>query len=395
MHSQTLLIIASILMGLVTTVLAAMGYFNRPIPGLRGWAMSYLCGFLYCLILLVHGALSEPWFVIGSQALIFLTAYLGFVAARTYVGRPRLPHRYAVCVLAALGILVLRFTVETPNPGLRFAVSSMMTGTLFLLSARTLATGGMGRFPSRYLFALTSGGHGIFLLLRPVLFKLGEGGVFDATHSLALSQFIVLESIVAMTLMAFGALMLANEHSTMELRRLAEQDPLTSVFNRRSFLALLDKALSQAHRKNRPLSVLLVDLDHFKSINDTWGHKGGDDALRHFVGVTASGLRNGDLIGRLGGEEFAILLADSELPDAAAIAGRLRALVADSPLPMPQGTIQLTVSIGVALAGECETPEAFLHRADKAMYLAKERGRNRIEIMASEADLHLQTCPTG
>lgn len=381
MHSHTLLIMASILMWIVTSVLTAMWYFNRRIPGLKTWALSYLSGFALCLVLMSRGRLSELAAVIATQTLMFLIAYLNFAGARHYIGRPPVSNRTAASVFSGLIALSIFFTIEQPNPGARFALGSLTTGILFLLSARTLATGDIYRYPARYLFALACGAHGLFLLVRPLLFGPGSVGLFDATHNLTVSQFVVLESIIALTLMAFGALMLANEHSATELRRLAERDSLTSVFNRRSFMSLVEKALSQAKRTNQTIGILLIDLDHFKAINDTLGHKGGDDALRHFVGTSIATLRNEDIIGRLGGEEFGILLTGAGLGDALATAERVRAAVEGSPLKTDQSTISLTISVGVAISRADDAPESILDRADKAMYDAKRKGRNRVATL--------------
>ena len=241
-------------------------------------------------------------------------------------------------------------------------------------------------FPVRYLVALSAAAHGVFLLLRPLVFRLGDALAPGADIVLALPQLIVLESIVASVLIGFGILMLTNEFTTSALRRLAEMDSLTSVFNRRAFLTLLDKALSQARRTESELHVLVIDLDHFKRINDTWGHKCGDDVLRHFVGLAASCLRMEDVMGRLGGEEFAIVLPSANAAGAAAVAERLRALVASQPAMTEHGPITLTVSVGVTQCVMDESSETALQRADQAMYQAKELGRNQV---------HLQQAPTA
>nr|WP_248281841.1 GGDEF domain-containing protein [Parazoarcus communis] len=174
--------------------------------------------------------------------------------------------------------------------------------------------------------------------------------------------------------------MLINEHIIIALKRLAERDPLTNVFNRRSFLVLLDKAVSQCQRNHASLPVLVIDLDHFKKINDTWGHRSGDSALSHFVELAAGCLRNSDVIGRLGGEEFAIFLPGTALNDALNVAERLRGLVESRTVSSGSGEIPLTISVGIAMHLRGEAPELTLHRADEAMYQAKRNGRNRVEI---------------
>lgn len=222
------------------------------------------------------------------------------------------------------------------------------------------------------------GFHGAWVLVRPVVFRLAS----QSSLLEQLPQWVLLEATVALLLMAFGVLMLANEFVTSGLRHLADADPLTGVFNRRAFLTLLDKGLSRAQRTQAPLAVLVVDLDHFKKINDTWGHQSGDDALRHFVRRAEQCLRREDVLGRQGGEEFAIFLPATDGAGAAKVAERLRVQVQAEPLQIDQRNMLVTVSIGVTLSTGDESAEAVMQRADEAMYLAKKRGRNRVEMQA-------------
>jgi len=379
-HSPTLLILATILMGIMTMMLMAAWRFNRQIAGFGLWASSYFFGTLFCVSLLVRTATPEVWSVITAQSLLFLMAYLNLRGTRAYVGLPQSWPGYAALAALLLIAASAYFTAIQPDPGMRFALSSLMAGVIFLLCAKTVAKGKVQEYPARYLYAMACGCHGAFLLIRPWLFSLGKSGLFDAAQAIAVSQFVMVESIAAIVLMAFGIVMLANEQVTLELRAIAERDPLTGVFNRRSFLTLLDKSISHSDRMASPLSIMLIDLDHFKKINDTWGHKSGDEALRHFVAVAVPCIRNGDIIGRVGGEEFAILLPDTDITKAATVAERLRCEVAARPVKNEHGSITLTVSIGVTHYRKDEAPEVTLHRADNAMYTAKDKGRNQVEV---------------
>jgi diguanylate cyclase (GGDEF)-like protein len=378
-HSPTLLILAAILMGLMASMLLAAWRFNRQIAGFGAWTLSYFSGFLFCISLLLRPALPEIASVLAAQLCVFLMAYLSLTGTRAYIGLPALPKAYPLLGLAALLSVSTWFTLIQPDGGVRFAVSSLVIGSLFLLCARTIAQGKIHDYPARYLCATASGGHGLFLLLRPWLFALGSNGLFDEQQAIALSQFVIIESIVAIVLMAFAIVMLANERVTLELRSIADCDPLTGTFNRRSFLTLLDKGISNAGREHSPLSVMLIDLDHFKKINDTWGHQTGDEALRHFVAVAETCIRHSDVIGRMGGEEFAIFLPHAGLNEAMAAANRLRLAVETQPVANGQNPIGLSASIGVADWLPGETAETALARADAAMYRAKRRGRNRVE----------------
>lgn len=383
MHSPTLTILAALLTALVTAVLYAVWHFNKNIPGLRLWMLSFLCSSIFTVSLLARSWLPEVVGVVISQGFVALGAYLCLLAGRTYMGRRPFSHLYAVVGIGALVALSVVFTVVYPHLGMRFVLAGLGAGVCYLLTARTLAAGGMHRVPARYLLACVLGLHGLFLLLRPALFTLGgagPGALPGGGPVVLVSQFVVLEAIVAAVLLGFGALMLANEFITSELRHLAEVDPLTSVFNRRAFFTLLDKAVSSAQRTHTPVPVLVLDLDHFKTINDTWGHRAGDDVLRHFVALALRCLRKEDVMGRLGGEEFAIFLPNAGAEGARAVAERLRLLVESHPATAGVQSIPLTVSIGIALCGPGDSAGAALQRADEAMYLAKQRGRNRVEM---------------
>ena len=395
MHTPTLIVLAAVLSALITTVTFAVWRFNQGIPGLRWWVLSFLLVTVAGVSVLVRGWLPPVVAVLITQASITVSAYLGFVGSRAYMGERAPPHALAAVAMAALLALAVYFTAVQPHLGLRFLLSGLGSGAFFLLTARTLAKGGVHTVPARYLFALAAAGHGVFVLLRPALFSVGTAVAVDRNGvdlASTVSQFVVLEALLSLVTLGFGTLLLANEYINRELRHLAEVDPLTSVFNRRALLALLDKALSRAQRLQEPLPVLIIDLDDFKKINDTWGHGVGDEVLRHFVHLAGRCLRSEDLIGRLGGEEFVIFLPHAQAGGALAVAERLRALTESNPLVLPdQRPIAFTVSVGVTLCRAGEPASAALQRADQAMYLAKQRGRNRVEFLAgadSAAGLH-------
>ncbi|MBN9525670.1 MAG: diguanylate cyclase [Alphaproteobacteria bacterium] len=164
-------------------------------------------------------------------------------------------------------------------------------------------------------------------------------------------------------------------------RRLAVQaatDALTGLLNRRKFSELAAEEMERARRYGRPLSLLALDLDHFKTVNDRFGHPVGDGVLRHVAEIIAAGVRSCDRVARLGGEEFAVLLPETRPADAMILAERLRRAVSGRPAEIPPaGAIQVTVSVGcVGLTREDETIETVMARADRALYVAKAAGRD-------------------
>ena len=167
-----------------------------------------------------------------------------------------------------------------------------------------------------------------------------------------------------------------------ELREMAATDFLTGLANRRHFLARLDQELARVHRhEGQCASVLMLDSDHFKQVNDTFGHATGDKVLRHLAVLMQNELRKIDTAGRVGGEEFAVILPGADLPAAEIFAERLRKKVAGTPMVQEDRAIPLTVSIGVAgmNASDASADDALV-RADRALYRAKECGRNRVEV---------------
>jgi len=169
------------------------------------------------------------------------------------------------------------------------------------------------------------------------------------------------------------------ELANADLERLATIDPLTGAQNRRAFLARAAAEASRAARYGHPLSVLVTDLDHFKQINDGYGHAAGDAVLKAFVARTQAMLRPADVVGRMGGEEFAVLLPETSVEAAAEVAERIRAALAAEPVVVEDGAVPFTASIGVAAVGrDGATPEAALNRADRRLYQAKRDGRNRV-----------------
>ena len=166
------------------------------------------------------------------------------------------------------------------------------------------------------------------------------------------------------------------QHANAVADRMARTDELTGIANRRSFMELGTQFTRLCQRQDQPLSALLIDVDHFKQINDTHGHSAGDFVLQQVGALLAQQFRAADVCGRIGGEEFAVLLADTDALAATSVAEKLRQTVAATPMVWQAQTLQVTVSVGVA----CHNAQlgTLLHQADTAMYRAKADGRNRV-----------------
>lgn len=179
-----------------------------------------------------------------------------------------------------------------------------------------------------------------------------------------------------------GNLVRELRRANQRVQEIANHDGLTGLPNRRYFFERLDTVLKHACRHQRPLSVLMADLDHFKQVNDRFGHAGGDTVLCGFAALLKDGARAADLPGRLGGEEFAMMLPDTDREQAQRVAERLRAAMAERRPLGPEH--RFTVSIGVGLLQAEDDADDLLARADRALYAAKAAGRNRVQVDRSQ-----------
>jgi two-component system cell cycle response regulator len=161
---------------------------------------------------------------------------------------------------------------------------------------------------------------------------------------------------------------------------MAITDALTGLFNRRYMESHLDTLVEQAAARGKPLTVLVLDIDHFKAVNDTYGHDAGDDVLREFAIRIRKSIRGIDLACRCGGEEFVVVMPETDMAVATMVAERLRRRIAGEPFLIQQGAraIEVTISIGIAALGRHDSAAGILKRADQALYRAKREGRNRV-----------------
>ena len=197
----------------------------------------------------------------------------------------------------------------------------------------------------------------------------------------ALTYLVAAMSAIASS---FAFLLLHEERAEAQALRLATLDPVTGAYNRRTFHEIAEREMSRARRAGQPLSIIMLDIDHFRAINEKHGHRTGDSLLQALAEVLRKALRKEDMLVRYGGEEFLVLLPDVPGPGAVIVAGRLRKAVAAEPLNAAALSVPLTVSAGVAarLDEGPESVDALVQRAEEALALAKRRGRNRVVALS-------------
>jgi diguanylate cyclase (GGDEF)-like protein len=341
------------------------------------WALSKQCQGAAWLLLYFRGSgvVPDPISIPAGYALLF--AGVALEAGALWEAAERIRWRRLTYPLLALSI-VLFFGAYVIDPiGLRALASSLILCGFYLSGAAALAHGWRGASMLRRflalacgLLALLVGVRGILVLTTPS----GWGWVSNAMLQLLSSAAFYL----LMLLGSFGYLLLSRQHAQQALARLAVVDPVTEVPNRRGFFTALAPWLALARRPGVATSLLLLDLDYFKRINDSYGHPAGDAVLRAAIDVCKHQLRESDQIGRMVGVEFAVLLPRTELAEAMLVAERMRAALEATPIKTERAVVKLSASFGVTTIRTDDTSVTLFKRADEALQAAKAGGRNQV-----------------
>jgi diguanylate cyclase (GGDEF)-like protein len=384
---------------LVAVVGGAMLLFswlqNRSMVALGLWGSGFIVGAAGGALLAAREVAPAFWSIEIGNAVVAMAYGLAWSGARSFEGRRPLVH----VALAGAVIWLLACQVETFYGSLqaRITLASATSATYTILTLAELwyarDKGLMSRWPAIVLLLI----HACFFLAREALAGLlpfPAGAQLTQTGLYPLGLFLVLVNNFCL---AFLVVNMAKERVELEHRRAASIDPLTGVSNRRAFLERGERLIRRCAASGRTTALLLFDLDHFKLINDNFGHQTGDRVLAAFCDVAGAALRAGDLFGRLGGEEFACLLPDTSLGDALQAAERIRATFETRPMGLHGAGAAATVSIGVATQGDGEQNfQTLFAAADRALYRAKAKGRNRVEpARASLAPLDAACAEAG
>lgn len=388
---QTLALDISTLYMVATMVAILLGglllYFWRQerLAALAWWGLAYALG----------GAAIGLWTMAGerlSPALLLALQMIGFIACAMVWNASRVFFGKSVSWLGlAAGAAIWAAAHAAPwlnSPRLAFALGAAIVAAYTVLTAAELSRERRKDMRARWPAIAVPMLHGLVLTM-PVLAGLL---MRPANGAASLSNGWVIAFAVELMLYAVGTVfivfMLVAERAVRKHKDAAAIDPLTGVLNRRGFAEAMARMAERAENHGRAFSVLMFDIDHFKSVNDRFGHLVGDDVLQVFAQVVTGNLRITDLVGRVGGEEFAALLPCSVM-DARIAAERVRAAFENAGVAIDGEPLQTSVSIGIA-GGAIGTPiEVLFASADAALYAAKRGGRNRIEI-ALEENLSLE-----
>jgi len=378
---STLYLFATMVAGMLGAMLMFFGR-QENIPALKWWGTAYLLGAVSVALWTIGGSfLGEP-VLLALNAAGFIACGMVWNASRVFHGRkPNLPG----LVLGAIAWIGAVTTVH--DSAMRVTIGATIVAIYAASTASELWSERRRAMQKRWLAIVVPVLHGCVLML-PILI----GDLLGPHGQIFANSFWVTLFAIELVLYAIGTVfvifMMVSDRAVAVHKTAASIDPLSGMLNRRGFTEACARVIEREANAGRPVTVMIFDIDHFKSINDRFGHPAGDEILKLFAAVVVNSLRISDLSGRIGGEEFAALLPCS-LEEGVLVAERVREAFESSGIVCDDGPVDTTVSIGVAGGPAGTELEVLLASADTALYQAKRGGRNRVEA-AEELPLSLE-----
>ena len=383
LDTSTLYLVATLVAAMLGVMLLFFGR-QENIPALNWWGIAYILGAASVGLWTLASPMLGEMLSVALSAVGFVACGIVWNAARVFHGRqPNWPG----LVFGALVWVAAIMTLAPEASAMRMTAGAGIVAAYAALTASELWSERRRALQRRWLTMAVPVLHG-FVLMLPILL----GDLFHSQDNTFAGSIWVTIFAVELVLYAVGTVfiifMLASERTVTAHKTAASIDPLTGMFNRRGFAEATARVIEREANAGRPATVLIFDIDHFKSINDRFGHPAGDEILKLFAVVVTNTLRITDLSGRIGGEEFAALLPCS-LEEATIAAERVREAFAASGIVVDDAPVDTTVSIGVAGGPAGTELDVLLAAADSALYQAKRSGRNRVKA-AEELPLSLE-----
>jgi diguanylate cyclase (GGDEF)-like protein len=384
LDSFTVLVAGCSLLVLLGAVLVVLWLRDRAAPWLLWWGLPFMLGGLALTQYLSPTWDSDLWSItIGNAMRMFMIGCF-WIGIRVFQRRPtRIAWLVAYC---CAWMLISLIPAVNQSLAARIIIVSLMNAGLAGLAALELWRHRDEELGSRWPALLVFSSFGLIMVIRAAIapfvpFPVGAGRI-DALWLAVFSWIILGHAVFAAVLF----LTMTMERRVAEQRNFALSDPLTNLMNRRAFADFAQRTNRRRAGLRNALALLVLDLDHFKTINDRFGHEVGDRLLKAFAEVAEASVRPSDQLFRMGGEEFCFALPETALADAIAVAERVRKAFEAASVETADGPAATTVSVGIAATQHSVDVEVLLAAADAAMYEAKARGRNRV-VVAEPASL--------
>jgi len=385
MLTTSLLAITALLSFMMLLIIGSL--VRSRVAGVREWCWANAAVLISLPLFALRGHVPDFLSIPVANVMLGGGLLLYYAGCARYLGQS--PHWPVLG--ASLGVLtgaMLFWFYGSENTQLRVVIVSAYHAVVLLATAVLI----MRHIPPRrhpYNYWLTAGlatAFAIGHIVRGAVFGWAPAPGPELMGASTFNAVMLTIGAVVMPAMTMGSVMMIHDAMLATAEEAANRDYLTGALSRKHFDLLARQEMARALSHGWPLSIVVIDLDHFKQINDTYGHAGGDTVLREFVKLVRDGLREGDVFGRLGGEEFAVLLPGTDTAGAIRIAERLRGQVSRHLVAGPFGVCHYTLSGGVATWHEHESLEALCMRADRALYAAKISGRNLVlsDVLSSD-----------
>lgn len=356
--------------------------------GTRLWALAMgfeAAGWSFAAL---RGPILDEWSIVLTNLALVVAQTVKLAAIYQYRGLPSWPRWQGV--LPALAMLLLLAWLPVADYHDRLLYGSLIYAVQMVLIARALLQDANSRGGRAWWLIFGATSAVLPILCLRIVFALASPADLrlpPLSHSPNPVQVTVFVGLIALNLLgALGFILLGKERTEHEMRELAMLDGLTGIYNRRAFMDRAEQEMATALRHRLPLSLLMLDIDHFKRINDEFGHAAGDTVLVEVSKLVGQRLRRQDTLGRYGGEEFCILLPGTDATGAHLVAETLRKAIADTVIPLDKAATSVTVSIGISVCQmQCTSCPLDLKQvladADRALYLGKSEGRNRTVLL--------------
>lgn len=380
----TIILMSTLMTAAMSVVLfAAQRSFPSSVRGMKDWVWGLVLMVGSSVVFGLRGtAAPEIVLPLANSVLLWGLGLLLIGTEKFYGVKPSWRLFHAVWLLGL--VVMARWLYVTPDFSMRVALFSFLTLALNFAQFLVIVRHGERHLSTGFFAALVLL-QVVVMLHRGVMAFQSDVG-FDMLHGGPYHALYLVSATVMTLLLPVGFMTVATRRLQIVLEQRSNHDPLTGVLNRRGFAEVHARETARVRRGQRAMAVMSIDLDYFKAINDNHGHETGDRVLVHVAGVIGAALRESDYVARFGGEEFIVLLSDTDPGHACLVAERIQACLRQ---PRADDLPAYTVSIGIACQGRFdEEVDGLLRRADVALYSAKANGRDRVE-MARETALAL------